>query len=223
MVSRKNSGAVRATDTRIEILLAEYGWVSGQITFYRQVEVTALGATGVVLSAVVSVVAVLEGGKPSNRAAEATLLSASAWAPTLLLLVEIMALTRIRRAALYILEYLRPLACSLAGDEELLQWEALPPEAIFFRRAGGSKGWRFAVKVSVSSAPVVVAIGSVAVALAIAGAWIHPTGPWTAWVLVIGYVAAFMGLCLAAYGVVFSFRHEARHGVIPPADAAGVN
>jgi len=201
-----------ATDKRIEIFLAEYQWVSSQIPFYRQVEVTALGASAIILSAVASVVAVLESGEGApDRAAEGTLLAVSAWAPTLLLLVEIMALSRIRRAALYIRDHLRPRACSLTGDQDLLRWEVLKPDEIFFPNDEGPHWWwRFAV----SSAPIVLAIGSVAIALAIAGAVIHPDS-WTAPVLVSGFAAAFVGLCLAFYGVVLSWRHEGRHGGHP--------
>jgi hypothetical protein len=196
-----------ASDRRIDIVLAEYAWASGLLPFYRQVEMTALGASGVVLSAVASVVAVIESGEGPDRVAEATLLSAAAWAPTVLLLIEIMALVRIRRAALYIREYLRPLARDLAGDTRLLRWEELSPEELFFARSEGSRWRRRIAGAMVSSLPVVLAIAFMTCALAAAGAAMHPDGADEP-VLIIGYSATLVSACLAIPASIFTWRHE---------------
>jgi hypothetical protein len=202
-----NGNEAPATDRRIDVVLAEYAWASHLLPFYRQVEMTALGAASVILSAVISVVAALAAGARPDPAAEATLLSASAWAPTILLLIEIMALARIRRAALYIRRYIGPLLRDLLGDERLLQWEELSSAQIFFPTGEVSELRRRTVAAMVSSFPIVFGIGSMSVALAVAGATIHPGGP-IASVLFIGYSATFVSLCLAATGIMFTWRHE---------------
>ncbi len=191
----------------IDFLIAEYQWASGLLPFYRQVELTVVGASALLLSAVASVVAVLEGGPK----AEATVLSASAWGLTVLLLLEIMALTRIRRAALYIRDHIAVRAWELAGDGILLEWENLHAKDLFFRGEEEEvprRRW-FPVAILVSSAPVVLAVGLMAVSLALAGALVHPDAPMSA-VLFVGYVAALVAVGLGIYGIRLSIRHEVR-------------
>ena len=71
--------------------------------------------------------------------------------------------------------------------------------------------WRrwLPVAILVSSAPVVLAIGLMAVALALAGALVHPDAPVSA-VLFVGYVAALVAVGLGIYGIRLSIRHEVR-------------
>ncbi|MCH7485108.1 MAG: hypothetical protein IIA90_08185, partial [Chloroflexi bacterium] len=99
--------------------MAEFNFVSALIPFYRRVEMTALIGTAVVIGAVVGAVASLEDATKPNREVEAILLSLAPWVTVLLLLVQIMALTRIRRAALYIKNVLRPLVQQLTNKDGL--------------------------------------------------------------------------------------------------------
>ena len=108
------------------ILIAEYGFVAGLIPFYRRVELTATAGTGLLLSAIIAALAALEAAETPNKTAEALILAGGAWVPAFLLLIEIMALTRLRRASLYVRDSLHPLAVQLTGKEEILSWERSP-------------------------------------------------------------------------------------------------
>jgi hypothetical protein len=65
-------------------------------------------------------------------------LALGSWVPVLLLLIEVMVLTRIVRASRYIYDYLYPLACKL-GQAELLQFERSPKIELLGMMAGPSK------------------------------------------------------------------------------------
>src|SRR5687767_7144569 len=64
-----------------EVLLAEFQFLSGLIPFYRRVELTVLGGTGLVISAAVAALAALEAAADPQARAEGILLAAGAWAP----------------------------------------------------------------------------------------------------------------------------------------------
>src|SRR4249919_601515 len=114
-----------ADDRAIQVLVAEFQFVSGLIPFYRRAELIVLGATGALLSVMVAALATLEAADESQRQAEGILLTLGAWVPVLLLLIEVMALTRIMRASRYIYRCLHPLACNL-GCPGLLEFERSP-------------------------------------------------------------------------------------------------
>jgi hypothetical protein len=192
----------------LDVFLAEYQWATGLLPFYRQIEVTVVGASALLVSAVASVVAVLEGGESADRSAEAALLSAAAWGPTLLLLLELMALTRIQRAAFYIRDYLAVPMRELAGREDLLRWEFIPARQLFFQDRKPRWRWPM-VALTLSSAAVVFAIWAMSVALAAAGRFVHPNRA-EADVLYLGYGAALVSTCLAVYGIYFTVVHEIR-------------
>jgi hypothetical protein len=206
----------RRNQATAEFLLAEYHFLSGLIPFYRQVEMTALAGTGLVLSGVVAALAALEAADRPNRAAEGVLLAVGAWAPTLLLLVENVALTRLRRASLYIAEDLHPLAVALTG-RQVLSWELAPGRRLMetFDAAGEARrGWagRIATRRSVqffaSSAPLLMTMMAASVVFAVAGVVLHAT----LLNAVVGGLAALCALAIGAYGIAFTWIQEQRHG-----------
>jgi hypothetical protein len=204
-------------DAALQLVLAEFQFVAELIPFYRGIEMRALGGTGLVLSGVAAAVTGLEAAETPEISAEATLLALAAWVPAFLLLIEIMALTRLRRASLYIAKRLHPLAKELAGDPRVLCWELEPSKELFAdtleRRAavGRRRGvlalvGERSVKISISSAPLITAIAAVSILLAVA-AWLR--GGDIDYLL-LGGPAALAAALLTAYGIAFTALHEGR-------------
>jgi hypothetical protein len=81
-------------ERKVQLLIAEYNFVSGLITFYRSVELRALGGTGLMLTAIAAAVAAFEAADEPNREAESLLLAIPAWIPVVLVLIAIVALSR---------------------------------------------------------------------------------------------------------------------------------
>lgn len=207
----------RSREAALQVLLAEYQFVAGLIPFYRGVEIRALGGTGLVLSGVAAAVAGLEAADTSKAGAEATLLTLAAWIPAFLLLVEVMALTRLRRASLYISKRLHPLAAELGEDERLMCWELEPSKELFADTQarqtdrtgrGGLMGLvrDRSVKISISSAPLILAMTAVSLLLALAGWWRGGGVDY----LLLGGPAAVIAVAIGAYGIAFTALHEGR-------------
>jgi ClpA/ClpB-like protein len=198
------AGAIRAFAGRRRELAAsmlerEYEFVSGMIPFYRRVELTALGGAGLVVSSVLAAVAALA-GKGSHEAVEGGLLAGAAWGPAILLLVEAMALTRMRRASLYLRNSLRPLVVELTGEPRLLQWELAPSAAL--REAGHGR----VAGMMVSSAGIVLAMALSTLAMSAIGIAIHPTAA----TLALGLSATAFALAITAYGLSITLTEEGR-------------
>jgi hypothetical protein len=212
----------------LQLVLAEFQFVSGLIPLYRGVETTALGGTGLVVSGIVAALAALESSDTPKAAAEGVLLSAGAWAPVVLLLIEIMALTRVARASAYIADYLHPLARELTGDDRVLQWELGPTKPLMARIGRARKVMTApsstalgetldrsrkalvkdrVVRLSASSTPLIITIALVAIVLAVAGAFIYPD----ALTIISGVLAVLAAATGAAYGIAFSNHHECRN------------
>jgi hypothetical protein len=202
-------------------MLAEFQFVSGLIPFYRRVELTVLAGTGLVISGVVAALAALEAAENPNAAAEGILLAVGASAPTFLLLVENMALTRLRRASLYIAKDLHPLALRLTGREEVLRWECGPARRLMESieesgtegsgREGGLASLivrRKPVQMFASSIPLLGTIAGTSLVLAIAGVFVD----FTILNLALGGLAGAFSLALAAYGIAFTWLQEQRVG-----------
>lgn len=171
--------------------------------------------------------AALEAADTPNRAAEGVLLSAGAWAPVLLLLIEIMALTRLQRASAYISGHLHPLAESLTGRPEVLMWEHAPssqllesiarateqasPGSAVSRRRRLKRGHQLLlsegmVRTWLSSTPLIATIALVSVVLAGAGVILYPKAvTWISAILAAGCASGG-----AAYGIALSHAHERR-------------
>lgn len=216
-VARRSWGRP-VSDAEIQLLVAEYNFVSGLIPFYRGVEMKALAGTGLVLSAVAGAFGALEAAKSPSRPAEGVLLGIAALIPAMLLLVEVMALTRLRRASLHIAEHLHPLASELLGDDtRFLRWELGPTERLIGEsKKLESKPWaRLAgprpTRAFVSSAAIVIMIALTAIVLADAGYAINPV----ATTAIIGAVAVVFAASSAAYGLAFTITHELRRPAKP--------
>jgi hypothetical protein len=200
-------------EAKLQLLIAEYNFVTGLIPFYRSVEMRALGGTGVVLSAVAGAFGAFESAKDPSRPAEGILLAIAALVPALLLLVEVMALTRLRRASLYISKRLHPLAGELTGnDPRLLRWE-LEPTEILLEQSRAVSTARFgriagpgATKAFVSSAPIIVLIALTTFLLAGAGYLVNPVAATA----IIGAIAIVLAAISAFYGLAFTSLHEGR-------------
>jgi hypothetical protein len=199
-------------DRAATILLGEYAFVSGLIPFYRRVEIVALGGTGATIAAVLAFVGALEAAETPNRSFEASLLSLAAVVPAVLLLLELMALTRIWRASAYIRTDLYPLARDLTAREKVLRWEFAPTASLVenLEPAGDAVGPspRFA-KLLASSAPVIVSIVLAAVAMPLAALALESSDA-LAPERFVGYVAALLALAVGVYASVFTLRFEAR-------------
>ena len=197
-------------DRALAILLAEYAFVSGLIPFYRRVEILALSGTGATIAVLLGFVGALEAGDEPNRRLQATLLSLGALVPLLLLLLELMALTRIMRASAYIRTDIYPMAQQLAERDEILRWEFSPTRKLIenlpgFRR-GPSPGF---AKFFASSAPIVTAIAVAAIGLPLAGLAVEPSDPLAPDRL-IGYVSAALASAAGGYTLFFTIQFEAR-------------
>lgn len=210
-------------DSRVQVLLAEYEFVSGLIKYYRDVELRALAATGLVLTALAAAIAALEAADEPNRVAEALLLAIASWAPVVLLMIVIMAKTRGMRAVVYVREGLRARACELTQDDGLLEWEtragALLDEFLPKALAGH---WSGRVPASIRNTtitsllrgtPIIAAITASSVALAVAAAWIAVAAKgWgaaeTMIAIAVGSPAAIVALLSALAGVGFAGRTD---------------
>ena len=186
-----------AQEAQLQVLLAEFEWVAGLIRYYREVELKALGATGLVLSAVAAAYAALESGTAAAQEAEGHVFAGAACVPAFLVPVVLMANMRGLRAVVYVREWLRPLACELTGDRRYLAWEMIAQKLLV------AVGGGFATGVTgrlVSAAPVLMLVAGTSVLLGI-GAWtIHPTDVSRA----VGTVAGLFAIFFAIPGLRFA-------------------
>jgi hypothetical protein len=203
--------ATSRDDRAINILASEYSFVSGLIPFYRTVEITALGGTGVTIAVLLGFVGALEATSDPNRSLEAALVSLASIVPAVLLLLELMALTRIMRASAYIRNRIFPIARELTSREDLLQWEFSPTRELVGELTTSERHGppsRF-TKLFASSAPVVTAIVTAAVGLPIAGVALAPDDAFEP-AQIVGYVSGGMALGLGIGALVSTLRFEAR-------------
>jgi len=191
--------------------------VSQLIPFYRRFEITALAGTGLVISAAVAAGASLISGEHPDRTAAGVVLGISAWGPALMLLVEVMALTRLRRASRYIARDLHPLAQRLTGHSDILCWELAPTDRLFDLPLEPTETartfWRKTLNTVVSSTPLIIAMALSCVGLTVGSALVEPTAAG----VVAGSAAVVAGMAFGTYGIVFTHRHEGR-GPIGPGD-----
>ena len=162
-------------DARLQLLVAEYTWVAGLIRYYREVELKALAATGVVLSGVGAAFAALRAsGNPDAAGAIGLVFALAAAITAFVLPVVVMASMRGLRAVFYLREWLHPLAAELAGDARYLAWEAVAGNV--FAALAGRPGR--ALRPVLSAAVVVFLIGAASLALAVA-AWTVEPSVWS--------------------------------------------
>jgi hypothetical protein len=191
-----------------DLLIAEYQYVSGLIPHYRNVEMLVLAGTGVVATAALAASAALMSGENPRPSVAAIVLSAAAWGPALLLVVEATALVRVRRASLFIGEKLHKVAKDVTGREDLLTFEHDPAK---FLRAdleerGLSRSQRQRIdlvgaSVGILAIPVVTTVG-----LAAGGVLIDDsTAAW-----LIGAGALVCAVALGWYSFRITHPHEKR-------------
>lgn len=215
-------------DRAVQLLVAEFQFVSGLIPFYRRAELIVLGATGALVSVMVAALATLEAAEGSQRQAEGVLLVFGSWVPILLLLIEVMALARIARASRYIDGHLRKMASELGGLKELFKFEHSPRVEV----RGMVKAWREAsrkrrrkspssrsdrsrlifweplVMIFFSSTSPILVISLTSVALAGAGMALD-LGALT---LSVGLPAVISAAVVGWHGIAFTRAHEGRTG-----------
>ena len=209
--------SIERDELAIQVLVAEFAFVSQLIPFYRRLEITALAGTGLVISAAVAAGTSLISGEHPDRSAAGVVLGLAAWGPALMLLVEVMALTRLRRASRYIAQSLHPLAQTLTRRSEILCWELAPTDLLFEAQREGAF-WRRTLNTAVSSTPLIAAMTLGSLGLATGAAVIEPTVAGMA----SGCTAVIAAAAFATYGIRFTRLHEGRGSVGPSgfADAA---
>jgi hypothetical protein len=187
---RSSEGAEAA---RIQVLVAEYTWVSGLIRYYREVELKALAGTGLVLSGVGAAFAALHASQNDQAVHAIGIVFAIAAAITAFALpVVVMANLRGMRAVVYLREWLHPLAAELTGDARFLAWEAVaPPMAVMV-----ADGFGELLKAVVSSTVVVFLIAAASLLLAVAGATVEHT-VWSRAIAAAAGAADVVFFCLA--------------------------
>jgi hypothetical protein len=196
-------------DRAIDVLIAEYNFVANLIPFYRRIETTALGASVTVVAAVISAVAVLESADGDHREVEATLLALAPWTLATLSAIQIMAMLRIRRAAIYIDRHLAHLVQSATGDQTLLFWERTGKDMVLERLRPGW-GLRWIARAFLTSQPIIVAMCLPAVALPMFAVYWHPDAP-KAPVLWAGQLAALISIIEAVCATYYAWGLEQPH------------
>lgn len=194
---------------KLELVVAEYNWVSGLIRYYREVELKALGGTGLLLSAAVAGFTALRAAEKDTQHEQALLLSTAAWVPAVSLLIVLMASLRGFRAVVYVRDRLHPLAVRLAGgDEEVLAWEQDSQRLAFETSVLGRSSVGRVVQWLITGLPVILLITMASLFLAIAGLVLWPSLTTAA----IGVPAAALALALAVMGAAFTRLSHAFRG-----------
>jgi hypothetical protein len=190
----------------LQLLVAEYTWVSGLIRYYREVELKALVGTGLVLSGVGAAFAALRASEnPDAADAIGLVFAIGAWITAFAVPVVVMANMRGLRAVIYVREWLHPLASELARDARFLAWETVAGE--LYASLAGRYGR--VLKPVLSAAVVVFLIGVASLALVVA-AWTVEPSPWSR---IVAAVAAGCDLIFMYVAFHFSRISELRENV----------
>ena len=198
-----------AKERAIQLLISEHTFVSGLIPFYRRVEVTALVGTGLGLATLLGFIGTLEAAPSDHRSLEADIVALASWLPTMLLLIELMALARILRASSYISTQLYPLAVKLSGEEDVFLWEFSPGAKLIEGAKGKPRLWRPFIRHFSSSTPLILAIGGTAVVLPFVALTLDQDHSMSA-ARLAGYLSALIAAALSAYAIAFTVRYESR-------------
>jgi hypothetical protein len=195
-------------DRALALLTAEYAYVSQNILLYRHLETFVLAGTGLVATGALAAYASLTTGEHPNTHAAGIVLSAAAWGPALLLLVEITALTRVMRASRYISRRLRPIATELGQRDDLFAWEIASTGSLLDDVPSG-RTWALFRKLATlfSSSVGTQLIPSLTVCGLTIGSLIVQASPAT-WLF--GITAILVGIAAAAYSLVITCLHERR-------------
>jgi hypothetical protein len=197
---------LHTAEAGLQLLVAEYTWVSGLIRYYREVEFKALVGTGLVLSGVGAAFAALRASEnPDAAGAIGLIFAIGAWITAFALPVVVMANMRGLRAVIYVREWLHPLATELARDARFLAWETVAGK-LYASLAGR---YERVLKPVLSTAVVVLLIGVASLALVVA-AWTVEPSPSSR---IVAAVAASCDLILMCVAFRFSHIKELRENV----------
>jgi hypothetical protein len=212
----RDSLATDSRDRALTLLTAEYAYVSQNILLYRHLETFVLAGTGLVATGALAAYASLTAGENPDAHAAGIVLSAAAWGPALLLLVELTALTRVMRASRYISRRLRPVATELVQRDDLFGWEIASTSSLLDDLPDGPAWSLFRTLANLFSSSVgTQLIPSLTVCALTTGGLIVQASP-TAWLL--GITAILVGIAAAAYGVALTCFHERRQHCLDPPD-----
>jgi hypothetical protein len=207
--------AESARGLAIQVLIAEFQYVSGMIAAYRRLESFTVAGTGFVFTGSLGAYAALEAGASPQPTVQATLFAVAAWGPTLLMLVQATALTRIRRASAYIRTRLRPLAVELTCVPEIMLWEDTPaPQLVLAIRDDQSTPLR-GIRFFLSSVPMIAIHVATTIALSVFACVQHPS----VGVVATALTALLANLIVARYAYQATMRHENRAPKRPSAES----
>jgi hypothetical protein len=209
---------------RVAIFLAEYEFATSLIRYYRELELRALAATGLLLTAVAAAVAAIESAEEPNRMAEALLLAIAAWIPVVLLKVVLIAKARGSRAVLEIREILPERLTTLrtygnllggghTGNNLVGRYVAKPNPA-WWRRAISPVMTANAVERLLRGTPILDSLMACSLALTTGAAGIaltsvdQPVGKWIS--LGIGLAATFAAFPAWRTGIAFTNATDAQ-------------
>jgi hypothetical protein len=200
------TGGTSTTDARLQLLIAEYEWVSGLIRYYREVEVKALAGTGLVLSGVGAAFAALQSSSnPDAVNALGLVFAIAASIVAFVLPVVFMANMRGLRAVVYVREWLHPLAAELVRDPRFLAWESVA-ERLYIALAGRLGQ---VLKPVLSAAVVIFLIGTASLLLVVAACTVE----YSPWSRAIAAVAAAFDLVFMFTAFRFARLRELRGNV----------
>jgi hypothetical protein len=112
---------------KLQVLLAEYQYVSGLIPYYRSVETTVLSTMAVILAALAGFIGSLNSTSTGKAPIEleGNIIALVPWLMLLFIAIEVTALLRILRASVYIKKKLYKKLNALLG-EKTMRFEKIP-------------------------------------------------------------------------------------------------
>ncbi len=201
---------------KLAAILAEYNYVSGLIPYYRSVESGVLSMMSVLMAALIGFIATVNAqqGAKLDFASQGAVVALSSWLVMLLAAIEVTALLRIMRASAYLSEHLYPRLVALTGEaslgfETVKSLDLIGDKDLVGTKAGLRSDWfrgRF-----VTSAPIILGMGVLALALPVVGIGISVFGPFEMrelfW-MIPGLLGGLAGLSVGIAGFRLSGRVE---------------
>jgi hypothetical protein len=196
-------------ELRLQAVIAEYQYVSGLIPYYRSVETNVLSIMAVVLAALAGFVGTVNAqqGAVLDYSVQGAVISLSSWLMVLFTAIEVTALLRIKRASVYLKKYLYTRLDEIVGAKSMGFEEVRSLDLIKNEYATGAHArvsdWargRF-----VTSAPIVIGMGILSMALPVIGIFVPifanqgievSDAPW----LALGLLGGSFGLAIGVVG-----------------------
>ena len=196
-------------DLQLQAVLAEYQFVSGLIPHYRSVETSVLSIMAVVLAALAGFIGTVNSqqGAVLDYSTQGAVISLTSWLMVLFTAIEVTALLRIMRASVYLKTHLYERLAVITGSktmgfEEVKSLELIRNEKAKGRHASISDWSRGYL---VTSAPIVLGMGLLSIALPIAGLLVpvlakHALGAQDAVWVSVGFLGGLVGLAVGYAG-----------------------